>query len=140
MDSKAEAVMSPAPCADCCAPVAAERTPRAIPLRPARATRSAPALAKALVVRPALTSTRLAAALTVGLRARLPFAVTPLEPALDRRLLAADLVAVTGLWVSFLAAVLRGRRCFILAIHSSRVSRRQHRRNRHRYRRPNWGH
>src|ERR1700732_3455773 len=108
MDSRAEAVAFPAPCAACCTPLAAERAPRATTVRPACAARAAATLARDLAARRALTSTRLAAVLTVARRARLRLAVTAVELGADRRRLAPDARAVTRLLPIFFAAALRG--------------------------------
>ena len=71
-DSSPDAAASPTPCAACWSPLPTDRAPRATTRRPAFVARCAPSFASALATRPALTTTRWAAAFTVkaGLRRR----------------------------------------------------------------------
>src|SRR6476646_6350235 len=116
-ESSAEAVTSPAPCATVCTPLATERAPLASASRLTSAARSAPARANALLVRPALTSTRFAATLTVGLRRRRACLLARFAGADARRLLPAALAAARLRVLGF-ARVLRAGRRFIFAIGS----------------------
>src|SRR6185369_10277580 len=116
-ESSAEAVTSPAPCATVCTPLATERAPLASASRLTSAARSAPARANALLVRPALTSTRFAATLTVGLRRRRACLLARFAGADARRLLPAALAAARLRVLGFARDLRAGRR-FIFAIRS----------------------
>jgi hypothetical protein len=99
--------------------LAARRVPLATAWRPARAARAAPTKATAFAVRPALTSTRFAAAFTVGLRARFARSARFFLPAAVRDLPAADLAGPAGFLATFVSAPLRAGRRFIFAISAS---------------------
>jgi hypothetical protein len=90
MDARVEEARVPAARAPFCTPTAAERAPRVISLRPSDRARTAPEIASALAVRPALASTRLAAALTVALFARVATFMAFLEAARAGRFFRAD--------------------------------------------------